>query len=335
MLPYVRHFRDAGHRCVVASSFPQKYDYFPTIGFRPSQKLKRLTRWRHWLASRWRRDDVVVIDREVFDAPDSFFEERFRRSARRLVLDIDDAVFLRYPEKFERLIPMADLVICGNSFIERWVREWNESTILIPTCVEIDEYAGKDWAAATGSRLRVGWIGTPANLEALHVAAPALRQLAKRHDFELLVVTSDAAPLQNVELQGVNVRFEAWNADTDLEQLRQFDIGIMPLRADVEWNQFKCGFKLIQYMATAIPAIASPVGVNAEIVSHGVDGYLASSDDDWTQILEQLIGNPDLRRKVGTAGRETVRQRFSVAAHFPGYEQALKDLVAGHLLTGD
>ena len=85
MLPFVKHFRAARHGCVLASSFPAKYDFFPTIGFRPSQKLKRGVRYLHWLQSRWRHDDVVIVDREVFDDPTSSFEERFRRTTPRFV----------------------------------------------------------------------------------------------------------------------------------------------------------------------------------------------------------------------------------------------------------
>jgi len=97
MLPYIRHFRANGHRCTLASSIPQKYEWFPQIGFRLSQRLKRLIRYLHWYQSRFRDDDIVVIDREVFDSPCTNLEERFRKSTQRLVLDLDDAVFLRYP----------------------------------------------------------------------------------------------------------------------------------------------------------------------------------------------------------------------------------------------
>jgi len=104
MHPFVKHFRSKGHQCVIASSIPQKYDWHPWLGFRISQRLKRFVRYVHWLKSRWRGDEIVIIDREIFDAPDTTAEDRFRKTAPLLVLDLDDAVFLRYPDKFERLI---------------------------------------------------------------------------------------------------------------------------------------------------------------------------------------------------------------------------------------
>lgn len=327
MLPYVQHFRAAGHQCVLASSFPQKYDYFPRLGFRPSQKLKRLTRWWHWLASRCRHDDVIVIDREIFDAPDWAFEERFRRTSKRLVLDLDDAVFQRYPEKFERLAAMADLIICGNHFIEEWARERNDSTLLIPTCVEMAQYPEKDWPNTVGRSVRVGWIGTTANLKYFNVVASALRELATRHDFELRVIVPDAAPLEELDLTGVNVCHVAWDKDTEVDQLREVDIGIMPLFLTNDWDRYKCGLKLIQYMAIGVPTVASPVGVNSSIVSQDGDGFLAATDDEWIRHLGQLIENEELRRRIGAAARKTAAAKYSIEANFPRYEAALNSLL--------
>ena len=159
MLPYIRHFRACGHRCTLASSVPQKYEWFPWTGFRLSQRLKRLVRYLHWYQSRLRNDEIVVIDREIFDSPCTRLEECFRRTTQRFVLDLDDAVFLRYPEKFEKLARLADLIICGNPFIEEWARERNHHTVILPTCVEMARYHAKDWSDAPGRIPRLGGKG--------------------------------------------------------------------------------------------------------------------------------------------------------------------------------
>ena len=328
MVPYARHFRAAGHECLVAHSFPEKYDFIPWFGFRPSQKLKRLVRYVHWCRSRWRGDDVVVIDREVFDDPTTTFEERFRATASKLVLDLDDAVFLRYPEKFERLTAMADLVICGNVFIQEWAAARNPRTIVLPTCVELARYTEKDWAQPTTRPVRIGWMGTTGNIRYLQVAAPALRRLACEHSFELIVIAPEAGPLAEVDLTGVTVRHVTWDGPREVDQLREIDIGLMPLFANNEWDKYKCGLKLIQYMAIGIPAVASPVGVNALIVAHGRDGFVAASDSEWEAALRPLLIDENLRRTVGSAARETARTRYSIEANFPIYEAALQELCA-------
>lgn len=328
MLPYVRHFRERGHHCTLASSVPQKYEWFPVIGFRLSQRLKRLVRYLHWYQSRWRGDDIVVIDREIFDSPCTRLEECFRRTTPRFVLDLDDAVFLRYPEKFEKLARLADLVICGNSFIEEWARERNPHTIIIPTCVEMARYAAKNWSDAADHVPRLGWIGTTGNLRYLEVAAPGIRRLAQRVKFELHVIVPDIEPLREINLEGVQVRHIPWQKQTEVDQLRQLDVGIMPLFAGEDWDRYKCGLKLIQYMAAGIPAVAAPVGVNLSIIDHGQNGFLASSDEEWETHLGRLVLDPALRQKIGNAARETVAEKHSIEANYPRYESALLELLS-------
>lgn len=328
MHPYARHFREAGHRCTVASSVPQKYEWFSLIGFRLSQRLKRLVRYVHWYQSRLRSDDIVIIDREIFDAPCTKLEERFRRSTKRFVLDLDDAVFLRYPQKFERLTEIADLIICGNAYIEEWAQQRNPNTIVIPTCVELAQYPAKNWSDAAARIPRLGWIGTSGNLRYLEVAAGGLRQLAKKINFEFHVIVPEIGPLETINLNGVNVRHVPWQKATEVDQLRQIDAGIMPLFSNEDWDRFKCGLKLIQYMAAGIPAVASPVGVNATIISHGQNGFLAESDDDWSTHLGSLLSSPELRQSVGNAARETVAAKYSIEANYPRYEAALMQLMS-------
>lgn len=327
MLPYVRHFRNSGHRCTLASSVPQKYEWFPQIGFRLSQRLKRLIRYLHWYQSRMRGDEVVVIDREIFDSPCTKLEERFRRTTDRLVLDLDDAVFLRYPEKFEKLTRMADLIVCGNSFIEEWAKERNENTIIIPTCVEMAQYPAKDWSDAEGRVPRLGWIGTSGNLRYFEVAAAGLRQLAQKMDFELHVIVPEIEPLNEIDLAGVKIKHAPWQKDIEVDQLRQLDVGIMPLFAAEDWDRYKCGLKLIQYMAAGIPAVAAPVGVNASIIDHGQNGFLAESDDDWATHLETLAADLTLRKSIGNAARETATAKYSIEANYPRYEATLLGLM--------
>jgi glycosyltransferase involved in cell wall biosynthesis len=327
MLPYVRHFRNRGHRCTLASSVPQKYEWFPQIGFRLSQRLKRLIRYLHWYQSWLRGDEIVIIDREVFDSPCTKLEERFRKSTQRLVLDLDDAVFLRYPEKFEKLARLADLIVCGNSFIEEWAKERNTNTIIIPTCVEMAQYPAKDWSDAEGRLPRLGWIGTSGNLRYLEVAAAGLRQLAQKMDFELHVIVPEIEPLSEINLEGVKVQHVPWQKEIEVDQLRQLDVGIMPLFATEDWDRYKCGLKLIQYMAAGIPAVAAPVGVNASIIDHGQNGFLAQSDD-WAAHLGTLAGDLALRKSIGNAARETAAARYSIEANYPRYETALQKLVS-------
>jgi glycosyltransferase involved in cell wall biosynthesis len=326
ILPYVRLFRRDGHQVVLANSFPQKYDYFPWMGFRPSQLLKRGVRWWHWLRTKLQTFDVVFIDREIFDDASTTMEQRFRESCRRMVIDLDDAIFLRYPEKFDRLMKMADLVICGNHFLEDKVRPLNEKICHVPTCVDMDEYTARSFDNPQRDMPVIGWMGTSGNLKYLSVAAEALRAFSSEARFELRVVVPDLRDLQEVDLRGVNVMHDPWRPRQEVQQIQQFDVGLMPLFSNQEWDIYKCGLKLIQYLAVAVPGIAAPVGVNAEILDGNRNGFSAQTTEEWLYALRQLTRNPQLRREMGERGRQTVEQKYSIQANYPILKRALLEI---------
>ena len=329
ILPYLRHFRADGHRAVVAHSFPQKYDYFPWMGFRPSQLLKRSVRWWHWIRTRLQRFDVVFIDREIFDNTTIHMEHRFRESCHRMVIDLDDAVFLRYPEKFAELMKLADMVVCGNRFLADKVRPLKSAICHVPTCVDLDDYTSRTYGSPQqllsedGQPPVVGWMGTAGNLKYLAVAAEALRRLAQETPFELRIVVPEISALREIDLSGVNVIHEPWQPEREVEQLRQFDIGLMPLFPNQEWDIYKCGLKLIQSLAVGVPGIAAPVGVNSEILDNNQNGMAAQTTEEWLTALRRLTTHPEIRQQMGQRGRKTVEQKYSIQANYPVLRDAL------------
>ena len=321
---YLSRFQADGHQVVMANSFPQKYDYFPWMGFRPSQLLKRSVRWWHWVRACLSSYDVVFIDREIFDDATTEMEERFRKCCRRLVLDIDDAVFLRQPDKFVRLFKLADLVVCGNPFLVDEVAPLTQRTLHVPTSVDMDDYVMRP--DTNNSPPVVGWIGTTGNLKYIEVAAEALRTVATEIDFEFRLVVPDTSPLQSINLEGVRIVQQPWKPQTQVQRIQQFDVGIMPLFPNEPWDKFKCGAKLIQYLAVGVPGIASPVGVNSTILNGGQNGIPAQTTEEWVSGLRRLLKNPSLRRDMGVRGRQTIEERFSIQANYSVLRDGLLDL---------
>jgi glycosyltransferase involved in cell wall biosynthesis len=109
--------------------------------------------------------------------------------------------------------------------------------------------------------------------------------------------------------------------------IRQFDIGIMPL-PDTPFERGKCGYKLIQYMACGLPVVASPVGVNVELVPSNV-GYLARTQEDWVEAIESLVKDVHMRNRLGSEGRRRVEELFCLQVQGPRFVQMLKDVVEG------
>lgn len=333
VLAFLPHLRASGHVCVVAESYPQKYDWIPWLGFRPSQLLKRLVRGVHWLYARFARFDVIFVEREIFNDPTWSMEAKFRRIAPVFVLDLDDGVFLRFPEKFDRLCEMSDLLFAGNRFIAERLEDKVRRVVLLPTCVDTEAFHPRSWDAATTDAPVIGWIGTTGNLNYLRKIAPALRRLAQRRSFTLRLFAGGDEPLKEIDLAGVDVQFSVWDPEREIDDFRGFDVGIMPL-ADDEWDRYKCGLKLLQYMSVGVPGVATPAGVNAEIVRQGENGFLAETEEEWEAALEQLLSDAELRARLGRAARETVERKYSVAVHYPRLEAALRELVSGQRPRG-
>lgn len=329
-LPFVNHLRAAGHRCTLSHSFPEKYDYFPWIGFRPSQLLKRWMRFVDIWRAKYGYYDAVILERELFDNPSWDTEVRLRKAARLLVLDMDDGVFLRYPEKFEKLLEMSDLVVAGNELLRQWATAAGRPAVVIPTCIDTDLYRPADNAAAKGSGQSViGWMGTSGNIAYLRALEQPLRQLARNYDFQFQVIATDRGILDELRLDGVNVVFRKWSPETEATDILDFDIGVMPL-VDDQWSKYKCGLKLLQYMAVGIPGVASPVGVNRDIVNEGENGFLADSPETWEAALGTLLGDSSLRQRLGTNARRTVEQHYSVAANLPKWLAAIEGVSRGN-----
>lgn len=322
ILPYLPLLREAGHHCDVAFSFPQKYDHFRWLGWRASQFLKRsVRRWHAFLAAR-RKYDAIFIEREVFDDDTWDIEQRLRQSTSRLVLDVDDGVHLLHPKKFAEVAKMCDAAIAGNRYLQDELRPYCDDVSLIPTCVRLADYPLKP-ARQEDAPLTIGWIGTTHNVLFLNGCAAALREAAKSHDFRLLIVATNDQRLAEVDLQGVHVEFRNWSPEREIADLHEMDIGLMPLPADEPWMKFKCGLKLIQYLAVGTPGIASPIGINAEILEGDRVGRAASNHQQWLTAINELLCHATLRDDLGMSGRALVESQFSIEGNWRRLESIL------------
>lgn len=333
ILPYLPYLKEAGFRCHLAFSFPQKYQGIRWIGWRASQFLKRLRFTWALLVAFFRRYDIVYIEREILDAPNWSFEKKFRWLVPLMVLDVDDAIFLRYPDKFAAIAGMSDLIVAGNTNLVNKSLVYQNNVVLLPTSVELNDYSDNKVAHSADSQQLpiVGWIGTESNLDNLAAIIPALNSLYENEPFLLRIVTGshvDRSLFENCEFR---TEFRMWNASNVSREIAGFTIGVMPLK-DEEWQRYKCGFKLLQYMAAGVPAIASPVGVNAEIIDHGQNGLLAENLNDWTEMLTKLIRDDALRLRLSRSASDAIKKNYSISGNAPRLIQSLIDLLENDVL---
>ncbi len=276
--------------------------------------------------------DVVFIQRPLL--PGQLYpilELAICRLNRHVVFDFDDAIFVSHhensPERSSllyrlledrdnvaRILRRSAHVVAGNDFLADFARRHNPNVSVVPTAIDTDHYLPAAKGGKSGDNLVVGWIGTSGNLAYVEQLAPVFRALQQRIPFELRIVCNPVE--REPDLPGVNYRWCDWQVGREREDLAAFDIGIMPLPDDV-WERGKCGFKLLQYMACGIPAVASPVGVNRDIIEPGENGYLADSAEDWERTLESLLADPGLREKFARKGRETVLSGYTLDIIYP------------------
>jgi glycosyltransferase involved in cell wall biosynthesis len=237
---------------------------------------------------------------------------------RPLIYDFDDAIFklhtthanrrfgwLKFPGKTASICRISSQVVVGNAWLADYARQFNQNVTIIPTSIDTADYRPQKRNGSKG-RVVVGWTGSSTSQTHLEIVAPLLRDLKIRRDVELRVI-SDREPV----LPGIDYVWRRWSAKSEVEDLSHFDIGIMPMPDD-EWSRGKCAAKALQYMGMGIPAVCSAVGANCEVIQHGENGLLASSQQEWIANLESLIDDAALRERLGNEGRRTVEERYSM-----------------------
>ncbi|MCE9577251.1 MAG: glycosyltransferase family 4 protein [Deltaproteobacteria bacterium] len=241
------------------------------------------------------------------------------------VFDFDDAIFhnswglARF--KVRRIIDAAHHVVVGNRYLADFVDAPGKTTI-IPTVVDADRYAVRPDPG--DGPFTIVWTGLSSNLKELAPYAAAFRRVLAETGGRLVII---ADRLDAPFLDGMAVEFVTWSPEVEVSALAAGHVGVMPI-ADSKYNRGKCGFKLIQYMARAIPVVASPVGANRDIVRDGVDGFHAATVDAWADALLTLARDADLRRRMGASARQRVVDGYSVTAVVPQYLDVLARVTA-------
>lgn len=279
-----------------------------------------------------RRYDVVWVEKELFPYLPGSFERLLARTGVPYVVDYDDAIFHRYDRarsrmvrgllgaKLDPLLRGAFAVTAGNAYLADYARRHGARRVeQVPTVVDIDRY--RHVSEPAGEVFRIGWIGSPSTAPYLSAIHAPLRALAAERPVRL--VTVGAPPL---DLPGVPVEQHDWTLDSEAQLIEGFHAGVMPL-LDSPWEQGKCGYKLIQYMACGRPVIASPVGVNGAIVGSDA-GFMAAGAAEWLDAFRALAESAERRAAMGTAGRARIEQGYTLQVMAPRIAALLAEAVA-------
>ena len=250
--------------------------------------------------------DLVVLYMEALPYLPFWLESLLLLKKTPYVVDLDDAIYLRPLAfgKFKKIFSKAQRVFAGNPTLASYALKYNRDVVVLPTVVDLNYYSQVKKFDLERSTITIGWVGSPSTARSLAHIQNALRTVTKKYNCKLVLVGSGS-----ISMDLPNLEIRPWVLKNEIVDILQMDVGIMPLENDA-WSQGKCGFKLIQYMACGLPVVASPVGVNQEIVQHNKNGFLANSEEEWVYALSQLIESPPLLAKMGRQGRELVEQKY-------------------------
>lgn len=287
---------------------------------------------RFFLLFKLRQADYIFIHREASHIGPPVFEWIISRILKKkIIYDFDDAIWLpnysKQNAKFQKLknykkvnkiMRWADTITAGNTYLANYAKQFNHKVFVLPTTIDTENHHTLK-TNQNGNKLVIGWTGSHTTAQYLNSIIPVIKRLEKDFIFEFRVISNE-----NPNLNVDSFRFVKWNKSTEIEDLSQINIGIMPLKDD-KWAKGKCGFKALQYMALEIPCVISPVGVNTEIIADGKNGFLAKEEQDWYEKLKTLLENKDLRITIGKAGFETLLKEYSVLANREKYLALFED----------
>ena len=261
--------------------------------------------------------DLVWMEKEAFPWIPAFLETVLYKKSVPYITDYDDAVFHRYDQhsnflvrsllsrKIEKIIPHSTGVVVGNQYIADYAQRVSAQKVeILPTVLDLSKYRMKKTIYTPS--FKIGWVGSPTTSRHIKIAAKALNIFCQKPHVEFRAIGALQKDLDKIPGKRI-----PWSSETETEELTRFDVGIMPL-PNTPWERGKCGLKIIQYMAAGLPVIASPVGVNSEIVDHGINGFLARETKEWIEYFEILREDSNLRRKMGILGRKKVEEKYSL-----------------------
>jgi glycosyltransferase involved in cell wall biosynthesis len=264
----------------------------------------------------------VLVQRHV-DLTPSLALERAAAASRRLIYDVDDAIWLAgrpsggHPlgalkgaaRKVRWLAERAEHVIAGNEILAERLSRHSNAVTVVPSLVDPASCALR--RHEQGEVLTLGWVGSPTTAPYLHDIAPVLERYGRRSTRPVrLLVVGGSAP----RLDAVRVEERTWSPAAEREALAETDIGLMPLR-DTPWTRGKCAYKALQYMACGIPAVVDDVGISAATV--GGAGCVAAGAAQWLDALDALAEDAGLRARLGELGRRRIEEEFSPGRWLP------------------
>ena len=320
---YERYFRQAGIDVTYWNLFDDRY---LQLRYREVSDIYQIkfalhTAWR--MASHLKRlitaakYNLIYIEGELLPYAHWIIERGLLNKLSPFVIDYDDATYVHYREhssilarflgknKIEHLVSLAQGVIAANPIVAKYVHAYNHNVWFIPDGIDLQRYGTPKRHDQQIGPPVIGWLGTPVTSRYIKTIENVLTTVVDRTGARIRVVGDPGFSLTQV-----NVETLPWSNDNEVADIKSFDIGIMPLDTTA-FSQGKSGYKLLQYMGSGLPVVASPVGINEQIVRHNQNGFLATTNEEWIQALIRLIESAKMRSEFCQVGYRDIQLTYS------------------------
>jgi glycosyltransferase involved in cell wall biosynthesis len=335
---YLDYLRREGIDCDVSPAIPSRHyqkAYFtdnllkkvPYFGIAFLKRLFELISIKNY--------DIIFLQREILPHFYPVIDKVISLLKGRLVFDFDDSIFLvppqrnsflyklRYKNSMPEILRASSYIIAGNNYLKDYALKFNQNVSVIPTSIDTDRYTVKQKERGKKDKIIIGWIGSYSTAFYLDQLKGVFKALGHKYKIGLHIIGADG-----FRLDGVDVTIKKWSLEREVSDLQELDIGVAPL-IDNEWAKGKCGLKVLQYMGIGIPCVSSPVGVNAEIIKDGINGFLAGAESEWIEKLSLLVEDEALRERLGKNARITVEKNFSLKENASKLASILKKVSLG------
>jgi len=279
-----------------------------------------------------KRFDAVFVYREAALLGPAFLEKMVARRGVPIIYQLDDPLFVPYTSpsngylsylkffgKIADICRLAKVVMVNSTQIREYVSQYNQNIWQVPSVVDTKQYVFRpELLESEAESVCIGWSGSPTTIGNIRVIAGALRKLGEEVNHRVHLIGGT-----KFDLPGVRYIAQKWCAETEVEDLRRMQVGMVPLPLN-EWNKRKFYMKTAQYMALGIPTVATPLGSNPDVVQHGVTGFLADSEGEWVEYLKLLIKDHDLRRRMSYAAAAAAKEKYSLEGNTPKIIEAFQ-----------
>jgi hypothetical protein len=265
--------------------------------------------------------DIVLLQRRVLPI---FLLKILKYFNKKIVFDVDDGIhnytFLKN-YNFKKFGSLISLIIVGNINLYKYWSNINSNTIIIPTGVQYSIYKNREFNNAC---IKFLWLGSSSNISNLDIFINLYKKIPL-NEVELTII-SDIQTFSEIE-KLPNIKFELWNENKDMELANSNIpyIGIMPLNINDIHSEYKCSFKMLQYMNWSMPVIVTACGMNKDLLCLDNIGFELTNLDNLLNVLKQFKNDEKLYSLLAYNGNKIIKENYTHNFIFEKYNKVLNN----------